>query len=312
LNQALRPYPQWRGIPPFLGPPLGATWYDSLQAKVTTRLSGGLTTDVAFTWQKELALGVNSDTAYLTPAPALINDVFNRDQNKQVSSFSQPFMLVVSFRYTTPGFAADSAAMKALSWAARDWSIGGVLRYQSGEVIRVPASNNGFFRQLQRIDNPANWGGGNTFYNRVAGEPLLLFEPNCKCFDPTTELVLNPKAWTDAPAGTFGTAAPYYNDYRWQRQPQESLSLGRTFKLAREGSITLDVRGELFNVFNRLFLSSPAGVSVGGFPPAGPNPAAPTVRNSLGQLSSGYGFVRTFNGAGTQPRTGQIVARFSF
>jgi hypothetical protein len=23
---ALRPYPQWGGIPPFLGPPLGVTW----------------------------------------------------------------------------------------------------------------------------------------------------------------------------------------------------------------------------------------------------------------------------------------------
>ena len=187
-----------------------------------------------------------------------------------------------------------------------------MLRYQSGQVIRVPASNNSFFSQLARTDNPASWGGGSTFWNRVPGEPLLLFDPNCKCFDPTTQLVLNPKAWTDAPAGTFGTAAPYYTDYRWQRQPAESVSLGRTFRLPKESRVSFDIRAELFNVFNRLFLSNPAGVSVGGFPPPGPNPAAPTVRNALGALSSGYGFVNTFNGAGTQPRTGQMVARFSF
>src|SRR2546422_128971 len=54
LIQALRPHPQWVGIPPFLGPPLGDTWYDSLQAKATQRLSRGLTGQVAFTWQKEL------------------------------------------------------------------------------------------------------------------------------------------------------------------------------------------------------------------------------------------------------------------
>src|SRR5207244_6312100 len=81
LIQALRPHPQWNGVPPFLGPPLGNTWYDSLQAKVTKRYSHGLTVQSAFTWQKELALGTGADTSYLTPSPTLINDVFNYAQN---------------------------------------------------------------------------------------------------------------------------------------------------------------------------------------------------------------------------------------
>jgi len=315
LNQVLRAQPQFLGIPGFLGPPLGTTWYDSLQAKVTKRLSHGLTVDSAFTWQKELNLGVGADTSYLTPAPNLINDVYNRAQNKQISGFSRPFILVTSFRYTTPGFVANGAGMKALSWAGRDWNIAGVLRYQSGEVLRTPTSNNGFLTQLARsaTNNPAVWGGGQTFWNRT-GQPLLNFDPNCKCFDPTTQLVLNPAGWVDAPAGQFGTAAPYYNNYRWQRQPAESLSLGRTFGLAKENRVKLDVRAEFFNVFNRLFLSSPSGVGT-NTQPAGPNAAAPTTRNSAGALTGGYGFVNTFvtiNGNGSQPRTGQIVARFSF
>jgi hypothetical protein len=326
VGQALRPYPQWGGIPPFLGPPLGVTWYDSLQAKVTKRLSQGLSLDSAFTWQKELNLGVGSDTSYLTPAPNLINDVFNRNQNKQISGFSRPFMLVVSFRYTTPGFAADGAGMKALSWAVRDWNFAGVLRYQSGQVIRSPGSVNGLFRQLHRDQNPATFGGATTFWNRVSGEPLLLFDPNCKCFDPTTQLVLNPRAWSDAPPGTFSTSAAYYNDYRWQRQPAESLSLGRTFRFAREGRVNLDLRAELYNVFNRLFLANPIPVAaisspfgVGSVNPATPTtclgvPGVCTAANGLGSrpLSAGYGFVNTFNGNGSQPRAGQLVARFSF
>jgi len=312
LNQALRAQPQFLGIPGFLGPPLGSTCYDSLQAKVTKRFSHGLTVDSAFTWQKELNLGTGADTSYLTPGPNLINDVYNRNLNKQISGFSRPFVLVTSFRYTTPGFAANGAGMKTLSWAVRDWNIAGVLRYQSGEVLRTPSSNNGLLAQLSRdrSNNPAVWGGGQTFFNRT-GQPVLLFDPNCKCFDPTTQLVLNKDAWVDALPGQFGNSAPYYNDLRWQRQPQESLSLGRTFGLAKENRAKLDVRVEFFNVFNRLFLASPAGVGT-NTQPVGPNAAAPTTRNSAGALTSGYGFVNTFNGFGSQPRTGQIVGRISF
>jgi len=308
LNQVLRAEPQFLGIPGFLGPPLGSTWYDSLQMKVTKRLSRGLTVDSAFTWQKELALGTGADTSYLTPGPVLVNDVYNRGINKQISGFSRPFILVTSFRYTTPRI----AGMKALSWAARDWNIAGVLRYQSGEVIRTPSSNNGLLTQLarDRSNNPAVWGGGQTYFNRT-GQPVLLVDPNCKCFDPTTQLVLNPAAWVDAPAGQFGNSSPFYSNIRWQRQPQESLSLGRTFGLTADNRIKLDVRAEWFNAFNRLFLASPAGVG-SNTQPVGPNAAAPTVRNASGALLSGYGFVNTFNGNGSQPRTGQIVARFSF
>ena len=71
LVQALRGAPQWGAMNPQLGPPMGKTWYDSLQTKVTKRYSHGLDIQYAFTWQKELANGANSDTSYLTPNPAL-------------------------------------------------------------------------------------------------------------------------------------------------------------------------------------------------------------------------------------------------
>jgi len=118
---------------------------------------------------------------------------------------------------------------------------------------------------------------------------------------------LNPAAWTDASPGEFGTAAPYYNDYRWQRQPAESLSLGRTFKMFKERT-SLSIRGEFYNIFNRVFLSTP---SVGGF--AATNTLTqPALTN--GVYTAGYGYINTTNppGGAAQPRTGQIVARFQF
>jgi len=50
-------------------------------------------------------------------------------------------MLVVAFNYTTPAVNfGNSGAFKMLSSVVRDWTIGSVLRYQSGEVLRAPAT----------------------------------------------------------------------------------------------------------------------------------------------------------------------------
>ena len=313
LGQALRPFPQWNsGAPPFLGPPLGDTWYDSLQAKVTKRYSHGLDVQGAFTWQKELALGVNSDTSYLTPSGAAgggsgtpVNDVFNYSQNKYLSGFSRPILLVISANYTTPKLRADSGALKAFSWLARDWVLGTVLRYQSGALIPVARSNNQLLAQLDRgaTNNPAVWGGGSTFQN-LTGQPFLSVDPNCHCFDPTKTLALNPAAFADAPAGQFGTAAAFYTNYRWQRQPAESISLGRQFRVKERA--TFYIRAEFYNMFNRVFLT----------PPSSTNPQASTTTSAAtGLLTGGYGYMNLVPGAlgyGPSPRTGQIVARFQF
>ena len=316
LIAALVPYPQWYGgIPPFLGPPLGDTWYDSLQVKFTKRYSHGLTMQAAYTYQKELTNGVNSNTSYLTPDAPLINDIFNPKLDKQISGFDIPQELIISFTYTTPKLAADSGGMKVLSWIARDWTYSGLLRYQSGALLRTPPSNSNLLTDLGVgvANNPAFWGGGTTFYNRVPGVPLFLVNPNGH-FDPTTQLALNPAAWTDAPLGTFGYSSPYYNDFRWQRQPAESMGFGRIFRV-REG-MTLQVRAEFQNIFNRLFYSLPADSAPFFGLPAN-NPATVTahggnIGSEAGLLSGGYGFVAFANGAGAQPRSGQLIARFTF
>jgi hypothetical protein len=127
--------------------------------------------------------------------------------------------------------------------------------------------------------------------------------------------VLNPNAWVDAPPGQFGKTAPYLNDYRWQRQPGESLSLGRNFFVNRERNVKFEVRAEFYNMFNRLFLSSPEPVKLsggGGGILSGANPAAPPTFDNQGRRTGGYGYVNWVNGAGSQPRSGQVVARVTF
>jgi hypothetical protein len=317
LNQALRPYPQWFGVPPFLGPPLGDTWYDSLQLKVTRRFYHGLTVNYAFTWQKELALGAASDTSYLVPADTRINDVFNYGLDKQISPYSRPFLSILALTYQTPALRGATGAMKGVYAVLSTWTYGAVLRYQSGQLIATASSNNNYLNEMARgaSNNPALWGGGTTFQDLAPGQPLFLTNPNSH-FDPTTTLVLNPAAWQDVGPGQFGTAPAYLNNYRWQRQPAESMNFGRTFAIAKEGKINLNVRAEFQNIFNRLFYSLPSATNPQGLCYAGHTSASCFTNQfsngTLGALSSGFGFVNSVNGLGATPRSGQLVARFQF
>ena len=325
LAQALRPYPQWYGVPPFLGPPMGDTWYDSLQIKITKRYSHGLTAQLAYTWSKSLTNAANSNTSYLTPNDPVLNDPYNTPTIKQLSGFDQPQVLVVSFDYTTPklqGFLGDSAGAKAVSWVARDWNIGGVLRYASGQLIQSSPSNITLWNTMgiggTPLNGVSNFGGNEPLANYVPGQSCLAVDPNSH-FDPTKVVALNSKRWSQQTTETFGDAAPYYSDCRWQRQPAESLSLGRTFHITEK--VQLLFQAQFFNVFNRVRYPLPSIAGGGNVTSANaatfnnpfPGYAAPT-----GALNGGFGYVNTLNGGaaangiGPSPRSGQLVMRVTF
>ncbi|HTA44077.1 MAG TPA: TonB-dependent receptor [Bryobacteraceae bacterium] len=311
LQQALRNVPQWGGVSPWLGPPLGKTWYDSMQVKVTKRYSHGLQAQGNFTWAKGLVNGAASDSTYYLTGQALTTDIYNYGDNKQLNQYVRPLAMTITFSYTTPKFSATGFGMKLLSQVTRDWQLSSVLRYQSGALIALPASLNQLTTQLGRT-NPLGFTNtfGNNYWN-LTGQPLLKFDPNCGCFNPQTTGVFNLGAFTDAPSGTWSNSAPFYNNFRWQRQPAESLAFARNFRLGpAERNYVLQIRAEFQNIFNRLFLAPP-GV-------ANTNPNLPIVTTTYaGQAinNSGFGSVATLNGGGAtgaQPRSGQIIARFTF
>jgi Carboxypeptidase regulatory-like domain/TonB dependent receptor-like, beta-barrel len=289
VAQALRPFPQFSsGLTP-LWAPEGRTWYDSLQLKVTKRYSHGLILDYAFTWAKEEQLGIEAGT---------VNDFQNRIQNKTISGFSRPFASVISANYRLPAWGPN----KYVSQIVRDWTIGAVLSYGSGLPILAPTSTNNLSTLLFR----------STFFNRVPGIPLFLNDLNCHCIDPTKGLVLNSAAWSNPADGQWGTSAPYYNDYRYERRPAESMSFGRIFRF-RE-SIALTIRMNFQNIFNRTQLSNPTATNplapttcTGGTGAACTNPA------TVGKLTGGFGFINYVGGSTFQPpRQGTLEMRFQF
>jgi hypothetical protein len=298
VAQSLRPFPQFANIP-LSGDPLGKTWYDSLQAKLTKRLSHGLTVTSTFTWQKSLQVGSDNTlpgsgptvaNGGATPTSYVNNTVAAPLASKSISVFDQPYLLTIAGSYTIPKI----SYLKKASYILQDWQIGTLLSYSSGLPIPAPAATTSLSNQLFQ----------GSLMNRVPGVPLFLVSDlNCHCYDPSTTPVLNPAAWTNPAPGQFGTAAAFYNDYRFQRHPQENINLGRTWRFKER--MSLNLRVEFSNIFNRSFYNNPTYT----------NPTTPVTRNGLGNLAGGFGYISTVfapTNQLAQPRNGTIVARFSF
>lgn len=293
VAQSLRPFPQFGNIP-VQGNPQGKTWYDSLQAKATRRMSHGLTVTSTFTWQKSLQVGTdgNVNTTLTTPggiAQNYVNNVVANPQgSKSISLYDQPLLFTIAGSYMLP----RATMFGKFAYVLQDWQFGVLTSYSSGLPIPVPTATTSIGSQLFQT----------SLMNRVEGQPLYNVDVNCHCFDPSNTIVLNPKAWANPAAGTFATSSPFYSDYRYARHPNENLNFGRTFHLKERMSVQL--RAEFSNIFNRTFLNNPLST----------NPTVVPTYAGNGTTTGGFGYINravTSTQLG-QPRSGTIVARFTF
>ena len=282
LANALRPFPQYNNA---LTPasPVGNSWYDSLQMKLNARLRHNITALGTFTWAKSIT------------RIATFNDWTNFSTQKALDANSIPKSLSMNVMYQTPhltsGFLAGNRIVGAIF---SDWQISAVLRYQSGDLITAPTSNNNVSNYLASASTQ--------YMTRVPGQSLYLTDMNGK-IDPTQQLMLNPAAWAECgPTATFGCGAPRFTDFRQRRTPQEDIGLGRRVSLSSEKSRYFEIRVEMYNPFNRIVFPSTA---VG-------NPITAPTRNSNGQLTGGFGFMNVNNITAGTARNMLVVARIAF
>jgi hypothetical protein len=194
-------------------------------------------------------------------------------------------------------------------WAnliTKDWQIGGYANYQSGMFLTPPASPNANFLSSEDI--------------RVPGQPLYtagVSPNNLSTYNPYYTQVLNPNAWEACPVNSTCTATgTLYSDFRAPRTPTENANLGRNFRMGKEGKYNLYIRAEFVNIFNRTLMPAPITSA---------NPAIPPSKNNLGIYTAGFGVINAYLAPGTayqaptqatnfvlQPRTGTLIARFSF
>lgn len=234
VAQALRPYPQYQAITNNSNPN-GNSTYHALQMKFTKRLSHGLSLQGAYTWAKSI-----TDGNFAAGGGPSGQDFYNRQIEKTISSNDVPQIFVVAYTYELP-FGKGQKLMNNNSTVAHvigGWQLSGIQQYQVGKPVQLTANNtlpifNGVLRP-----------------NLNAGVSLLQDHPN-----PLGDAWFN-KAAFSAPAGnTFGTAARSYTGLRAPNFANESFGLMRRIKAGEKVTITL--RGEFFNIFNRTVFGAP-------------------------------------------------------
>jgi len=294
LLNALRPYPQFSTIT-VTDSPTGKTWYDSLQIKGTKRMSKGLQVNSAFTWSKAM---VNTR-----------EDIFNpNSSNKSIQSTDQPLLWTSNILYQTQSWFSN----RWVALATKDWQFGALLQYGSGLPLTPPSATT--------TNNV-----GNTSEQIPTGQPFFLKNLNCGCINPFQDQALNPAAWANPAAGTFGPGpAPnalaginglYYTQFRQARRPQENFNFGRNFRIREK--MVFSIRAEFTNIFNRTQIGNPLTT----------NPAGALTHNGAGQLTGGFGVINLVEANNvapsilsngivgalySAPRQGTIVARFTF
>jgi hypothetical protein len=293
VRQALLAFPQYNSFTQYT--PQGKSWYDSLQLVVTQRVYHGLTLNASYVYSKNLAL-------LSSPDP------FSPGLGKDLSALDLPHQFRLSATYTVPKQTSGLFANKILSYMVSGWQTGWFLQYQSAPILALPASptTTPISQWLGYGPGPAQIVPGQSLYTSnwtdnsgtVHNTPIDL---NCGCFNPQTTVVLNPNAFTAIPNGQFGASLSSDRAFRGFRQPSEDANFGRNFRLKEK--VTLQLRVEFTNIFNRLLLPQPTT--------AASILTAPTQVKGI--YTGGFGTVLPTAGNGiTSQRSGQIIARFTF
>jgi hypothetical protein len=299
LLSALYKFPQFGNIEP-TDSPTGDSKYDSLQVKVTKRLSRGLLAGGAYTWAKGLVRTSPEDFFNSSPTYTL----------QQIPPQALTFNVTYTLQKYPYSFLGPTAG-KVANVAIKDWQVGFFAQYQSGQFLLPPLSPTANFLASEDV--------------RVPGQPLYLVNINdIHSYNPETQQVLNPAAWAPCPTNSVcggastngaytGTATMYYSDFRGPRQPRENANIGRHFRIKEK--YDLYIRAEFVNIFNRTILPNPTTTN--------PQLAAVHGAGNGTILTSGFGVIDAYNAPGAYPaptagatallgRTGTLIAKFQF
>jgi Carboxypeptidase regulatory-like domain len=241
LGQSLRPFPQYTDVSSRIET-FGESSYNAMFLSFQKRMSKGLLVSASWTWAKEIDDVIPAPNGFSGSSFSASNpqNFYNPRAERSVASFDTPNTVVISYIYEFP-FGSGKPFLNtggAVGRLVGGWQINGLTTFQSGTPLQVSGGNSsGSFDGTQR----PNWTGKNPTLGGAVTQRLNRY------FD-TSQFTFN------APF-TFGTAPRLVPTLFQEGINNWDMSLIKD-TLVRE-EITVELRAEVFNTFNRVQFSPP-------------------------------------------------------
>ena len=214
--------------------------YNSMQATLKVQNWRGLTSTVNYTWAH--SIDTASDGLDFVPNASQPDNSFNPHADRASSNFDVRHRLQWYWTYNLPKF-------EQLKWAVNGWALDGMFNYATGQPYTVSYlfenDYNGsgeYFGRPDIIGNPYSGASGTNLLNMAAfaapctvdTDPASATYGNCINGHPGTE-------------GRNAFNSPNYTNF--------DFSLTKTSHLTER--VTVELRADLFNIFNHPNFSNP-------------------------------------------------------
>jgi len=256
--------------------------YNSLQLSLERRMTRGITVLANYTWSKSIddlpAGGGVSDIGADTVSARPWDDPLRHQFDRGPSDFDRKHNFVASFIWQLPDLSKSRNVLRSF---LDNWQLGGIVSARTGRPLTIVSGTNrsgtGIGQDRAKLIGVA-LGPGSCVAAGITTRP-------CKDW-------LSPTAFTQADLGTFGNVGKgsirFPGFYTWDMSVSKTLSFTERWKV--------QLRGEFFNVFNRVNYLSDDGT-------VGPNSNFAKVSST-----SSFGAITT----ATDPRIGQLALKVIF
>ena len=242
VAQLLKPFPEYTTVSVYRNN-VGTTRYAGLELSIRQRLSHGLLYTAAYTRSKLVddASSVFDPFAAGAVATSPVADSFNRALERDYSTGDIPHNFVSSLVWDLPvGKGRARQAHGVIGAILSDWTVSALITMQSGVPVAVTQTTN---------------------FNAFAGfgvqRPNMIADPTLPADQRTPAQWFNTAAFSIAPVFTLGNATR--DPVRGPSFREVDVALIR--RVAVHAGTAIEIRAEVFNLFNTPNLGAPNGVA---------------------------------------------------
>jgi outer membrane receptor protein involved in Fe transport len=268
--------------------------YNALQLRLQKRMSYGLNFQANYAFSKSLDTGTGTGHG---SGVDVYQNAFNPGDNYGLSDFNSTHTLVGQVVYELPfGTGRQFALHGPLDYIAGGWRLSTLFQWHSG-VPFTPVIQAGSITNTLDPGLAYSLANGSHLYPEIVGDPTLS--------SPSASRWFNPAAFANPAAGTFGNTGR--NTLIGPGFSNVNLSIAKEFRLPWREGMSLEIRGDAYDLFNHINYNNPdANVGYGSTPCAsGPNAGLNLADCSAGQITNSAGYA-------ANTRILQLGAHFRF